>query len=258
MGGKERVQSVERREICGFSVMILRKKQKNMYLSVSLHATPRVSCPLSTSDRAIDGFVTSHARWLAMHLQGQSGGRFPVDDGATLPLWGKTMTLSVLPEGPWGVTVAGRTLLLRAPRHGTEKERRALMEVFLRSQLREALIPLLAQWQSALNVHPSGWRIKDMTGRWGSCSVRTHRLCFNLKLTGKDRRCLEYVVVHELCHLIVPNHSEAFWNGMASCLPDWRARRKLLRGDLFPESPSDENSDGQSHPEQCGDHAQQR
>ncbi|MGI6075225.1 MAG: M48 family metallopeptidase [Pyramidobacter sp.] len=246
---------IERREICGFSALILRKRQKNMYLSVRPDGTLRVSCPSFLSDAEIKGFVASHAQW----IDGRRLKSFdrPPDDGETFFLWGKTLTLKVLAERPWGVTADGENLLLRAPEGSTPKERRALLEAFFRAQLCAALPPLLGQWQSALNVSPSGWRVRDMTGRWGSCSAKTRRLCFNTRLANRDKRCLEYVVVHELCHLLVPNHSRKFWDGVASCLPDWKERRKLLRVPC-PESASDENGAGQTHPEQRGDHAQQR
>ena len=69
-----------------------------------------------------------------------------------------------------------------------------------------------------------------MKSRWGSCNVKTGALCLNVQLVKKPPQCLEYVVVHELCHLLVPNHSPQFWAYVADCLPDWKRRRLLTNG----------------------------
>ncbi len=72
-------------------------------------------------------------------------------------------------------------------------------------------------------------RVREMRTRWGSCSLRTRTLCFALKLWAMPQPAREYVAVHELCHLLHPDHSPAFWAEVARCLPDYQARRALLR-----------------------------
>ena len=72
-------------------------------------------------------------------------------------------------------------------------------------------------------------RVRDMHTRWGSCSLHTHTLCFALRLWGMPPAAREYVAVHELCHLLHPDHSPAFWAEVARCLPDYKARRAMLR-----------------------------
>lgn len=72
-------------------------------------------------------------------------------------------------------------------------------------------------------------RVRQMQTRWGSCSLHTHTLCFALKLWVMPPAAREYVAVHELCHLLHPDHSPAFWAEVARCLPDYAARRALLR-----------------------------
>ncbi len=218
------------REILGVDVKIVRKPQKNMYLSVLPDGTPRVTCPTRTSDAAIDRFLTAHAAWLkrrreAVLTRAEVFQNF--SEGERVPLWGRLLTLEILPERPYGATVDGEKIVLRAPLFSTQQERTALIRSFRRSQMATAVPPLLKFWQGKIGVASTGFRTREMTSRWGSCNTRTGRLCFNLRLSEKDPRCLEYVVVHELCHLVVPNHSPAFWNCVAECLPDWRERRAL-------------------------------
>ena len=77
-------------------------------------------------------------------------------------------------------------------------------------------------------------KVRDMRTRWGSCSLRTRTLCFALRLWAMPAPAREYVAVHELCHLLHPDHSPAFWAEVARCLPDYKARRALLRAPLQP------------------------
>ena len=218
------------REILGVPALIVRRPQKNMYLSVRPDGMLRVSCPTGTPDAEIERFVASQSRWLlkrrAAVLQMRDE-RTKHDAGDTVLLWGRSLPLVVTYGRPYGASLRGETILLNLPENGTADERGKLIHSFLRARLGLAIPPLLARWQAALGVQASGWHVRDMTTRWGSCNTRTGRLCFNLRLAAKDPRCLEYVVVHELSHLIVAGHSAAFWNCVARCLPDWRQRRKL-------------------------------
>ena len=218
------------REILGVPALIVRRPQKNMYLSVRPDGMLRVSCPTGTPDAEIERFVAPQSRWLhkrrAAVLQMRDE-RTKHDAGDTVLLWGRSLPLVVTYGRPYGASLRGETILLNLPENGTADERGKLIHSFLRARLGLAIPPLLARWQAALGVQASGWHVRDMTTRWGSCNTRTRRLCFNLRLAAKDPRCLEYVVVHELSHLIVAGHSAAFWNCVARCLPDWRQRRKL-------------------------------
>ncbi len=218
------------REILGMPTLVVRRPQKNMYLSVRPDGTLRVSCPTATPDAEIERFVASQSRRLhrcrAAALQMRDE-RMKHDAGDTVLLWGRSLPLVVAHGRPYGVSLRGEAILLNLPENGTADERDKLIHSFLRARLGLAIPPLLARWQPVLGAQASGWHVRDMTTCWGSCNTRTGRLCFNLRLAAKDPRCLEYVVVHELSHLIVASHSAAFWNCVARCLPDWRQRRAL-------------------------------
>ena len=218
-------------EILGETVTVVRKAQKSIRLSVRPDGTLRVSCPFLTGDDEIVRFVESQADWLrkrkAAVEQRAKTAALDYVSGDTVPLWGKFNALNVRDARPYGVSVQGGSLVLNAPAASTREERAALIDAFYRAQFKAAFPPLLRRWQPVLGVAATGVTIRAMTTRWGSCNTRTGRVTLNLRLVEKDLRCLEYVVVHELCHLIVPNHSRAFWNCVARCLPDWRKRRAL-------------------------------
>lgn len=91
------------------------------------------------------------------------------------------------------------------------------------------MIPKYAQkWQAVMGVRAGRWTVRDMKTRWGSCTVRTGDIRLNSRLAAYPDECLEYVMVHELCHLIEPSHNKRFKNYMTKFLPDWKERKEKL------------------------------
>ena len=102
-----------------------------------------------------------------------------------------------------------------------------------------ACVPALIEaWEPIMGVKAGKIAYRNMTSRWGSCRKQTQRLTFNTRLGGADESMIEYVVVHELCHLIYADHSARFWALVASCLPDCKQRQIALnRMDMTPKVP---------------------
>lgn len=93
-----------------------------------------------------------------------------------------------------------------------------------------AFVPLLVEkWEPVLGVRAGKLAYRNMKSRWGSCQPQTGRICINTRLALYPPECLEYVVVHELCHLREPGHTPRFWALVEGCLPNYRAAKKLLR-----------------------------
>ena len=101
------------------------------------------------------------------------------------------------------------------------REWRALVQAFVPA--------LVEQWEPALGVKVSKIDYRKMKSRWGSCQPSTGRICINVALALYPPECLEYVVVHELCHLLVPGHGPEFHALMDRVMPDWRTRKAKLR-----------------------------
>ena len=95
--------------------------------------------------------------------------------------------------------------------------------------LKKRLLPLIPECEAVVGQAAAGYRLKDMSTRWGSCSLKTHLISLNLRLYDRDDDCLKYVVIHELCHFYVSNHGPAFYHCMDQFYPDWRTARCKLR-----------------------------
>ncbi|MDC5053458.1 M48 family metallopeptidase, partial [Acinetobacter baumannii] len=111
----------------------------------------------------------------------------------------------------------------------TVDSRRKVIEDFYRSELKTALDELLVDWQKRLQVKMNAYGIRKMKTKWGSCNTDTARTLFNLELAKKPYECLEYIVVHELVHLLVRTHNDEFKELMDTYLPDWKQRKLLLK-----------------------------
>ena len=108
-----------------------------------------------------------------------------------------------------------------------------------RHLLAEAVRTLLPLWEARMGVQAGSIRFREMVSRWGSCQTVTGHITLNLRLGLVPPECMEYVLVHELCHLIHPDHSPAFHDEMTCLMPDWEARKRRLNGfDLRPLPPA--------------------
>jgi predicted metal-dependent hydrolase len=144
-------------------------------------------------------------------------------------VWGKRHLLTIIEnEGPPSIEIRHSRLLLRVlPRTGEEK-RQALVEAWYRQQLKEAVPPLLGRWQQLLGVSVQRFFVQRMKTRWGSCNPKTGTIRLNTDLAKKPRGCLEYLVVHEMIHLIEPTHNARFVALMDGAMPQWRIVREQL------------------------------
>jgi hypothetical protein len=100
----------------------------------------------------------------------------------------------------------------------------------LRKELKRSAPPLVAHWASVMGLATPDIAIRRMTSRWGTCNTQTRRITLNLELAQRDGALLEYVIVHELAHLVERGHNARFYAVMDAHMPDWRLRRRVLNG----------------------------
>lgn len=96
------------------------------------------------------------------------------------------------------------------------------------AHLKEQVAYYAKKWEPVMGVHCVHWTIRDMKSRWGSCTVSKRTIRINLQLARKPEECVEYVVVHELVHLLEPSHNERFHTYMKQFLPDYKERKRRL------------------------------
>jgi predicted metal-dependent hydrolase len=144
-------------------------------------------------------------------------------------VWGKRYLLQIAEkdEAP-AVTLKHSKMLLQV-RHGTsDQKRQAIVDEWYRSELKKAVPPLIAKWEPRMGVKVKRIFVQKMKTKWGSCNAASKSIRFNTELTKKPSECLEYIVVHEMAHLIVKRHDARFINLMDRYLPNWKLVRQTL------------------------------
>lgn len=220
--------------IAGVQVEIDRKDIKNLHLSVHPPVgRVRIAVPLLIGDEAVKLAVINKLGWIKRQQrqlvsQARQSERHFVT-GETHYFWGRKFRLNVIEGHRYGLAFRGKAKLDFHVRKGSETEHReAYMHEFSRELLREHLAHLVDSWSKTIGVKPSGWQIRRMKTKWGSCNTSSGHLLFNLELIKKPHRCIEYIVVHELVHLLERHHGERFVALMDKYLPAWRACRVEL------------------------------
>ena len=220
-------------------IEVTRKRIKHVHLRVRPpNGEVTISAPMSARLQVVEAFATTRLDWIRrqqerLRAQVMEAPRRFVQ-GESHYLWGRRHVLFVVErDGRQGVKLDdGRLLLFVQP--GSDVARRArVMYAWHKSILRGALPPLIRKWEQRLNVRLEGYYLRQMKTRWGTCNYRTKHIRLNTELVTKPAHLFEYVLVHEMVHLIVPNHGSRFIALMNEHYPSWREARKELNKSAF-------------------------
>lgn len=228
------------RDVGGIPVAFFRKRVRYLRMAVCPPGGEvRVSVPWHVPEAEAIAFVYDRLDWVRARIEAMRRMPRPAPcrykTGDAVEVFGATVRLRVVEaEGRADPHLEGGELVLPVRPGATEAERRVVFAVWMRARLAEKLSALVARWTAAMGEAPVHWDIRRMKSRWGSCTARSRSLRFNLHLARVPERCIEYVVVHELAHLEVQNHSRAFWAVVARHLPDWRTLRRELNRTSLP------------------------
>ena len=232
-------------QIADISVEIVKKKIKNMHLSVlPPDGKVRVSAPLSMSDDAVAMFVRTKLGWIRkqqakFEAQPRQSEREYVS-GETLYVWGRQYFLQVEYSYKGNALVLdGNKAILTVRKESTAKQREAFVNEWYRSLLKAEVEKYLPKWEKITGLYCSSWQSKYMTTRWGTCNTNSRKIWLNLQLAKKPVECLEYVILHELAHLEVKNHGADFVAILDQHMPYWRELKKQLNDSTLDYLPTE-------------------
>lgn len=210
-----------------------RKEIKNLHISVlPPEGKVRVSAPLKLSDTAIRMAVVKRLAWIRQQqadfaAQPRQSER-EMCTGETHYLWGRGYRLDVVQAPVSSVKLKASKIVLCSREGITPEKRQMILQDWYRAILRKRVEPLIQQWQERIGVTASFVGIKRMKTKWGSCNPSTGRIWLNLELVKKPPECLEFIIVHELVHLLERHHNERFKALMQQHLPKWPEYRRTL------------------------------
>lgn len=183
-------------QICieGVTITVTKKRMKNMYLRIKKEdGAVLISAPHQMSDARIQAFAKERIDWIKKYQEKYASARKHRKENGTL-----------------------------------SKEELERQKGILKKEVER----LVAKWEPVMGVKVSGITIRQMKTRWGSCNVKTHHININLALLRKPPECLEYVVVHEMTHILEASHNQVFWGYMTEFYPDWKRVRKYLNDEV--------------------------
>lgn len=222
-------------DVSGIPVEIRRKAIKNLHVGVyPPHGNVRVATPLHLDDEAVRLAIVSRLSWIRRQRQGfldqarQSARE--IVSGESHYVDGKRYRLNVVQRSgdPRVHFRDNSTIELRVPPGLDRDGRQRVLEYWYRQRLKARIPTLLGKWQPIVGVEVIDCRVKRMKTRWGSCNIEAGRIWLNLELAKKPAICLEYIVVHEMVHLLERHHTERFRALMDQAMPDWPLRREAL------------------------------
>jgi len=219
--------------ISGIGIELIRKRIKHIHISVyPPDGRVRVAAPQRIDDEAIRLAVVQRLPWIRKHQERlRNAPRQPerqMLSGESHFVWGERYRLDVSRTGRPSVELKGGILWLTAP-EGTDVESRyRILDRWYGEQIEAVLSPLLEKWQPVIGERVESVTIRRMKTRWGSCTPTKRSIRLNLELATRTPRCLEYVLVHELVHLLERSHNARFYALMDRFLPTWRAIRDEL------------------------------
>ena len=220
----------------GIGIDVIFKDIKNLHIGVyPPFGRVRVAAPLRLDDDAVRLAVVQRLAWIRkQRVRLQSADRQSQREmvtGESHYLWGIRYRLKLIEQpGRAHLSVAGKRLELCVPAETSAEQRRTVLDRWYRAQLKAVIPDLIATWEPIIGRTVPAWTIRRMKTKWGSCNRETGHLWFNVELAKKHPDCLEYVIVHEMTHLLERNHTERFTVLMDQHLPDWRSRRDHLNG----------------------------
>jgi hypothetical protein len=227
----------------GIRAEIVRKEIRNLHVSVHPpHGRVRVAAPLRLEDDAVRLAIISRLGWIrrqqAQFAQQDRQSQREMVTGESHYFFGRRYRLNVVEQNaPPTVRLRNNKIMELSVRPGTARDKReAVLQQWYRDRLREKLPLLLAKWEPRASVSAAEVRIKKMKTHWGTCNTVARRIWLNLELVKKPVACLEYILVHELVHLLERRHNDRFRDLMDRLMPAWRlSREELNRAPLAHE-----------------------
>ena len=218
--------------IDNITITVEKKNIKNMYIRIlPPKGDVKVSAPLFVSDDDIIKFVKSKRNWILEKqkyiLENDIKSPLKYMNGEKHPLWGKEYTLQLISnENIKHALINEDILYLPVPKRSTIEKRKNILDELYRHELKKAIPETLDKCTKIVGRKPKSVTVRKMKN-WGNCK-QDGRITLNLNLAKKDKECLEYVMIHELCHLIEFNHGKNFKKLMDKFCPNWKKIKKRL------------------------------
>lgn len=217
------------------SIDVVRKDIKNMHLAVyPPTGRVRIAAPLRINDEAVRLFAISKIGWIRKQQRNfLAQDRQPArqyKERESHYFLGKRYLLRIIEqEASPKVIIKTKTYIdLFVKPNTTAEQREKILNEWYRKELKTLIPPIIAKWEKQINVTVEDWQVKQMKTKWGTCNIEKERIWINLELAKKPVQCLEYIVLHEMIHLLERHHNDYFRSLLDKFLPQWKFYKEEL------------------------------
>jgi hypothetical protein len=217
------------------SIDVIRKNIKNMHLAVyPPTGRVRIAAPLRIDDEAVKLFAISKIAWIRKQQRNfLAQDRQPprqFKERESHYFLGKRYLLRIIEdEAPAKVVFKTKTYIDLYVRPDCSTEQRQItINEWYRTELKKLIQPIIDKWEKQIGVTVDDWQVKQMKTKWGTCNIDKKRIWINLELAKKPIHCLEYIIVHEMIHLLERHHNDRFLTLMEKYLPQWKFYKEEL------------------------------
>jgi hypothetical protein len=221
-------------KIENLEILILRKAVRKIYLRIATNdGKIHLIAPRKTSSHYLKSLLIDKLPWIKKHYQKFSKNNvnnINFQNGETIDFFGNKYILEIILNQEKQIihTNYKDKITISIAKELNQEDIKKLLHQFYRQELIKVIVPMVYKWQKIMNLKSNFIGIKKMKTKWGSCNFKKARLWFSSELAKKPMEAIEYVVVHELGHLIEPSHNKKFVAVMNRFLPDWQdCKRKL-------------------------------
>lgn len=221
-------------DIEDIAVEVIRKSVKSWRLLVNLQGHVRITVPQRASETAIRYAIAPKLDWIRKKQAAFSAHPIAPQHhyihGEIHPLWGESYQLHVVDHhGKPQVKIRPPNIIqLCIDINTTTAQRQTYMQNWYKRHIMHEAPKLIAKWEPLIGVLPESYYYRTMRSKWGSCNITDKKICLNIDLAKRPLACLEFVVVHELVHLLERNHNARFYGLMDKFLPSWKIASQSL------------------------------
>jgi predicted metal-dependent hydrolase len=222
-------------EIGNISVEVVKKNIKNLHLAVyPPHGKVRLAAPENVNDNTLRLFTISKLPWIKKQQRKFAGQERQPErkyvHRESHYFLGKRYLLRIIKSDKVKkIELKNKTYIdMHVPLNSSKEQRHHLMNEWYRAELKKIIPELLHKLEKKIGVEVEDWNVKQMKTKWGTCNIQKKRILLNLELAKKPVHCLEYIIVHELVHLLERLHNEQFIAYMDKFMPRWRYYREEL------------------------------
>ena len=196
----------------------------------------KIAAPLGTNHESIKKFAVSKIDWIEKYRQkfmNHSKLTGPLKNHSTVYFWGTALKLEILErKGNPKIMIDGGLMKLYVRPDSSKAKRQEILDRWYRRLLQEAASPIIETWEKRIGVEVKKLYVRKMKTHWGSCNCEKQTLRLNSELAKRGPEYLEYVIVHEMLHIIEKGHNKKFYRLLNQYLPDWKIiRKKMNKGE---------------------------